>query len=181
MPLRRLHRGDQGFPPRRPGQTSGNDVADVKAGRGQKDFFHSLIVAFHHQQPHQHRRNRHADVFGDPKQFQAQRHSGELRQHVPEVGGQYGYHDHESDAKSVFFANEIAEPFAGDGPHACRHLLHYHQRHGHGNDEPQQKVAELGPRLRIGGNAAGVVVDVGSDNSRSDHSQEKNDLDSPPL
>ena len=54
-------------------------------------------------------------------------------------------------------------PFAGDGAHAGGHLLHDDEGDGGGDQGPQQRVAELGAGLRIGEDAAGIVIDVGGD------------------
>ena len=79
----------------------------------------------------------------------------------------------ERDAEAELLADQIAQPLAGDRAHARRHLLHHDQRDGDRDHRPQQRVAELRAGLRVGEDAAGVVVDVGGDEARADHRQEQ--------
>ncbi len=74
--------------------------------------------------------------------------------------------------KSELFANEIGQAFTGDGSHARGHFLDYDQRDGGGDQGPQQRVAVLGAGLRIGKDAAGIVIDVGGDEARAQNRQE---------
>jgi hypothetical protein len=72
-------------------------------------------------------------------------------------------HHQKGDAQAELFADEVAEAFAGDHAHAGAHLLHDDQGQGDGNHGPEQRVAVLRAGLRVGEDAAGVVVDVGGD------------------
>ena len=179
--VRRLERGDERLAPAWSCQHTGDDVGEVEERRGEKDLLHALVAALHHQQPHQHGRNRHADEARDVKQLQAAGDAGELGDHIAEVGDDQAEHHEERDAEAVLFANEIAQAFAGDRAHARRHLLHHDQRDGHGNHHPQQRVAELRAGRRVGVDTSGVVVDVGGDEAGADDGQQHQQTHSPEL
>ena len=73
------------------------------------------------------------------------------------------HHGEERHAQSKLFANQVRQALAGDGAHARGHLLHHDQRDGGGDQCPEQGIAEFGARLRIGKDAAGIVINVGGD------------------
>ena len=81
-------------------------------------------------------------------------------------------HGEERHAQAELFADQIGEAFAGDRAHARGHFLHHDQRDGGRDQRPQQRVAELRARLRVGEDAAGVVIDVGGDESRPQDGKE---------
>ena len=85
------------------------------------------------------------------------------------------------DAEAEFLADQVAQPLAGHRAHARRHLLHDHQRDGDRDHRPQQRVAELRAGHRIGGDAAGVVVDVGGDEPGADDGQHQREAGAPAL
>ena len=102
-------------------------------------------------------------------------HAGEFGDGIAQVDGEGGEHYEESGAEAEFLADQIGEAFAGDHAHARAHFLADVEGDGHGNQRPQQGVAELGAGDGIGGDAAGVVVHVGSDEPRTDHRQKHGD------
>ena len=162
-------------------QHAGHDVADVEAGRDKEDLLDAVVGALHDQQPHHGRGQRHDNVAGDAEQFEAARHAGELGHHVAEVGDDQGKHQPERDAEAELLANEIAQPLAGHGAHAGRHLLHDDEGNGRRDHRPQQRVAELGACDGVGPDAAGIVVDVRGDEARADDGQEQYDPRAPLL
>ena len=115
------------------------------------------------------------------KKVQRAGDADELGDHVGVVDHHQQHHEHERDAQAEFFADEVAEAFAGDHAHAGAHLLHHDERDGDGNHGPQQRVAVLRAGLRVGENAAGVVIDIGGNESGAEHGQKKQDPDSPAL
>src|SRR5947209_1273360 len=141
----------------------GNNIGDVKEGRRKKDFFYSLVLAFNYDKPDDQSTNRNCVEAGQAKEFKAAGYARELGHHVAKVGDQDSDHHEERDAEAKFLPDEVAEPLAGHGAHARGHFLHDDQRYGYWNDRPQQHVAELRPGRRVRPNAAGIVVDVRSD------------------
>ena len=77
--------------------------------------------------------------------------------------------------KPEFFADEIAQALAGDRAHAGAHLLHHDQGDRDRDHGPEQKMSELRSGLGIGQDAAGIIVDVGGDESRPDDGEEQQD------
>jgi len=67
--------------------------------------------------------------------------------------------------QAELLADQVAQALAGDHAHAGAHLLHHNQRDGDGNDGPQKGVAVLRACLGVGEDAAGVVIDVGRNES----------------
>ena len=59
------------------------------------------------------------------------------------------------------------------GAHARGHLLHHDEGDGGRDKRPQQGVAVLGAGLRVGQDAAGVVIDIGGDEARPDDREER--------
>ena len=94
---------------------------------------------------HHLRRFRHARKFGDG---------------IEEVNEQGCNHHEKRGAESKFFANQVGEAFPGDHPHTRAHFLADVQCDGHRNQRPQERVAELRARLRVGADPAGVVIHV---------------------
>ncbi len=164
-----------------PRKHSGNDVCDIEKRCGEKDLFHALVVAFDHNQPDDGRRNGHADELGDVKKFHGAGHAGELRHYVGEVRRDQNQHHYKGDAQAIFFADQIAEAFAGARAHARGHLLHHNQRKSHGNDGPEKGVAELRAGERVGVDATGIIVNVGGNKSRADYCQKQQGLGLPAL
>ena len=101
------------------------------------------------------------------------------RDHVAEVDDDQADHHEKGDAESELLANQIAQALAGDGAHAGGDLLHHDQRHGDRDHGPQQHVSELGAGCGIGPDAAGIVVHVGGNKTRTDDGEEDQQPDFP--
>ena len=78
-------------------------------------------------------------------------------------------------AEAEFLANEIAQSLAGDGAHPRRHLLDDDQRDRDRDHRPEQRVAELRARLRVGEDPARVVVDVRGDEAGPDDREQQHE------
>ncbi len=115
------------------------------------------------------------------EQLQRAGDADELRDHVGVIDHHQQHHEHEGDAQAELFADKVAEALARDHAHASAHLLHHDERDGDGNHGPQQGVAVLRAGLRVGEDAAGVVIDIGGNESGTEHGQKKDDPDSPAL
>src|SRR4029077_3739492 len=63
-------------------------------------------------------------------------------------------------AQAELFADQVGQSFARDRTHAGRHFLDDDQGDGGGNQRPEQRVAELCASVRIGENAARIVVNI---------------------
>ena len=105
----------------------------------------------------------------------------ELRDHVGVVDHHQQDHQDEGEAQAELLADQVAEALAGDHAHAGAHLLHHDQRNGDGNDGPQQRVAVLRAGLGVGEDAAGVVIDIGGNESGAEDGQKQQYPDSPTL
>ena len=105
----------------------------------------------------------------------------ELRDHVGVVDHHQQDHQHKGEAQPELLADQVAEALARHHAHAGAHLLHHDQRDGDGNHGPQQRVAVLRACLRVGEDAAGVVIDVGGNESGAKHGQKQQYPDSPTL
>ena len=90
-------------------------------------------------------------------------------------------HHEERDPQAEFLADQIGQPLAGHRAHARAHLLRHDQQQRDGNQRPQRQIAVLRAGLRIGEDAAGVVIDVGGDESRADDRQKDRDLIAEPF
>ncbi len=60
-------------------------------------------------------------------------------------------------------------------PEARAHFFGDVERDGHGDEGPEQRVALMGAGLCVGGDAAGVVVDVGGDQAGADDREEQSE------
>jgi hypothetical protein len=107
--------------------------------------------------------------------------ANELGNHVGVVDHHEQYHQHKGEAQAELLADQVAQALAGDHAHAGAHLLHHDQRDGDGNDGPQQGVPVLRAGLGVGEDAAGVVIDVGGDESGAENGQKQEYPDSPAL
>jgi hypothetical protein len=115
------------------------------------------------------------------KELQAARNPGEFADDVAEIHQHQQDHDDYRDAKPEFLANQVAQSLAGHGTHAGAHFLDDDERQGHRNHGPQQGVTELGPGLRVGEDAVGIVVDIRRDKPRTEHGKEEQYPGSPVL
>jgi hypothetical protein len=90
-------------------------------------------------------------------------------------------HEDEGEAETELLADHVAEALAGDHAHAGAHFLYHDQGDGDGEHGPEQGVAELGASLGVSEDAAGVVIDVGGDESRTEHGEKQEYAGSPAL
>ena len=88
-------------------------------------------------------RERHGDVFADAENLHGRGDAGEFRHGVAQIHGERGDHHEESGAEAEFFADQVGEAFAGDDAHARAHFFADVERDGHGDQRPEQGVAEL--------------------------------------
>ena len=105
----------------------------------------------------------------------------ELGHHIGVVHQHQRHHHQEGEPQPELLADQVAQAFAGDHAHPRAHLLHHDQREGDGNHGPQQRVAVLRARLRVGEDAARVVIDVGGNESGAENGQKQQYPDSPTL
>ena len=125
-------------------QQAGDDVADVEAGRRQKDLLDAVVGALDDEQPDDDRGRSGTTMYrDDAEQLEAARDAGELRHDVAEVRDDEREHQEERDAEAELLADQVAQPLAGDRAHARRHLLHDDQRDRDRDHRPEQRVAEL--------------------------------------
>ena len=89
------------------------------------------------------RRDRHGNIFADAENLHGGRDAGEFGDGVAEVDGQSRDHDEEGGAEAEFFADQVGEAFAGDHAHARAHFFGDVEGDGHGDQGPEQGVAEL--------------------------------------
>ena len=92
---------------------------------------------------------------------------------LPRSTSKRGDHDEERGAEAEFLADQIGEAFAGDHAHARAHFFGDVERDGHGNERPEQRVAELRAGGGVDGDAAGVVVHVRGDQARADDGEKE--------
>ncbi len=148
-------------------------IGEINQRKKQQDAFHGLVRAAHDDGPDQRRADGDRDVFADTEDAHARGEAGELGRDVAEVGESEDDHGEEGHAQAELFADEIGEAFAGDGAHARGHFLHHDQRDGGGDQGPEQRVAVLRAGLRVGEDAAGIVIDVGGDEAGADDGEER--------
>ena len=79
------------------------------------------------------------------------------------------------DPEAEFFADQVAQALAGDRAHAGAHFLHHDQGERDRDHGPQQKMSELCAGVRVGEDAAGIVVDVRGNKARADDGEEQQD------
>ena len=163
---------DGGFFPVGLHQEARDDVRDIQEATKQEDLLDALVVAFHHQEPHGHGRDRHGDVAADMKQFERTGDARELRHHVGHVGQHQQGHHEERHAQAELFADQVGEALARDRAHARAHLLRDDEDQGDGQQRPQGKIAKAGAGRRIGKDAARIVIDVGGDEPRPEDREE---------
>jgi len=70
-------------------------------------------------------------------------------------------------------AHEVAQPHAGHGAEARRHLLHDDQRDRDRDERPEERVAVLGAGRRVGRDAAGVVAGVRRDEAGAEDAEKE--------
>ena len=152
---------------------SGDDVGEVKHRCEEEDFLDAFVVAPHRQQPYQCAADRNRDVLGDVKELEAARNAGKLADDVAEVDQHQEDHDDHRDAQAEFLADQVAESLAGYRAHARAHFLDDDERQSDRNHGPEQRVTELRPGLGVGEDAVGIVVDIGGNETRTEHGEEE--------
>ena len=113
--------------------------------------------------------------------MQRARDPDELRHHVGVVDHHQQHHQHKREPQPELLADQVAQALARHHAHAGAHLLHHDQRNRDGNHGPQQRVAVLRACLGVGEDAAGVVIDVGGNESGAENGQKQQYPDSPAL
>ena len=101
--------------------------------------------------------------------------AGEFGDGVAQVDSKCGNHDEERGAEAELFADEIGEAFARHHAHARAHFFGDVESDGHGDERPEQRVAELGAGGGVNGDAAGVVVHIRGDQAGADDGEEERD------
>ncbi len=112
-------------------------------------------------------------IFGDSEDSHAGGETGEFGGDVAEVGEAENDHGEEGHAQAELFADEVGKSFAGDGAHAGGHLLNDDEGDGGGHQGPEERIAVLGACLRVGEDAAGVVIDIGGDEAGTDDREKR--------
>jgi hypothetical protein len=107
------------------------------------------------------------------KQVHRAGNADELRDHVGVVDHHQQHHQHKGEPQAELLADQVAQALAGDHAHAGAHLLHHDQRNGDGKDGPQQRIAVLRASLGVGEDAAGIVIDIGGDESGTENGQKQ--------
>src|SRR5271166_3227939 len=166
MEIRRPDGCDRCVLPHGMSEYPGEDVSDVEKRRRKEDFFNALVLTLDHDQPDDDRAYWNGDVAREAKQFEARSDANEFRDHVAEICDQDAEHHQKRDTEAVFFANQVAQTLASYGAHAGAHLLYHDEGERDGDHRPEEKKAVLGSGLRIGEDAAGIVVDVCRDDAR---------------
>ena len=163
-----LDGGDEGVVPAGLREDAGEDVGDVDDGGDEEDLLDLLIVSADDEQPDEDGADRHRDEFRHVEEVQAAGDADEFGDDVGVVDDDQEQHDDDGDAQAELFADEVAEAFASDDAHAGAHLLHDDQGERYGDHHPQERVAVLRAGLRVGEDAARVVVEVGGDEARAE-------------
>ena len=110
------------------------------------------------------------------KQLERTGDAGEVRHHVGQVRDHQQRHHEERRAQAELLADQVGEALARDRAHARAHLLRHDQQQRDRQQRPQRQVAVVRARLRVGEDAAGVVVDDGGDEARPDDGEEDCDV-----
>ena len=155
------------------GEKSRDRVGEIDQRKEQEDALDGLVFAAYDDGPDQRGADGDRDVFADTEDAHTRGEAGELGRDVAEVGEAEDDHGEEGHAQTEFFADEIGEAFARDGAHARGHFLHHDQSDGGGDEGPEERVAVFRAGLRIGKDAAGIVIDVGGDEAGADDGEER--------
>ncbi len=151
---------------------AGKEVGEIDQAGGQEHPLHHLIGPAQHQPPGKQRRQGQRDIFAHPEQLHAGGDPGKFAHDVAHVAQEQPQHGIKGDLDAEALPGQVGQPFAGDRAHAGAHLLDDHQGQDHGDEEPEDFVAQDGAGHGIGGNAAGIVVHVGGDDARPHDRQE---------
>ena len=109
------------------------------------------------------RGDRHRHLAAHAGETQRRADADELRDADADVRDQHRAGGEQRPAHAVLLADQLCQALAGHGAHPRGHLLHHDQRDRDHDHHPQQVVAVLGADGRVGGDAAGVVAGVCSD------------------
>ena len=147
------------------------NIDQVQGAEQERDFLPGPVAAVQDDDGHQqdHAGNRqpgrhaeyvkgggHADEFGDERQ-PVHQHQVDQREPAPK--------------RAEAVENRLGVAALGDRAQAHRHLLHVIGHRDQQQQEPDQVVAVLGARGRVGGDTAGVVVGDHHDDARSGDDQ----------
>ncbi len=171
-----MDHGRADLPPGRLGQDGRDDIGEEEQAEGQEDPLGQLVVALDHEEPDGGGGQGDGDVLAHPEDHQAAGDAGELRGRVPDVGDQQEQEDVKRRPHAEILPDQVGQPLAGDHPHPGVHLLDDHQHQESRQEGPQQVVAILGPRHRVGGDAAGVVVHAPGDDAGAQHRHEDQEV-----
>src|SRR5260370_24248316 len=98
--------------------------------------------------------------------------AGEFRHDIAEVHNQNDGHQKKRYAKPKLLAYQVGQPFAAIRAQTRAHLQGDVEDQRHWNQSPQDGIAELRSRLRIGVDAARVIVHV-RDNQAGTHNRKE--------
>ena len=172
---------DERVVPVRPAEHAGDDVRDVKHAGDEEDLLDLFVVALDDQRPDEHRADGHADVFADAEEADGAGDSDEFRDDVVEVDHHQQDHHDERHAQAELLADEVGEALAGDGAHARAHFLHHDQGDRDRYHGPQELVSVGGAGLRVGEDAARVVIDIGGDEAGAEDGEDDDQAHAPGL
>ena len=144
-----------------------------------EEVLHAAVAAEGDERDDDDRGHGRADLRRDPEQAQGRPDPGELGHRRAEVGDEHGEHREGAPAHPVPLADQAHQPLAGREPEAGAHLLGEEQDDLAGEDDPQQRVAEVRAGQRVGRDPAGVVVGEAADEARAEHRQDRDDADPP--
>ena len=155
------------------GEDCGNRIGEVDERKREQHALDVLVGAADDHRPDERGTERNGDIFADAEHAEAGREAGKFGGDVAKVSEAEHCHRKESHAEAELLTDEVGEAFASDGTHSRGHLLDNNEGEGGRNKGPEQGVAVLGARLGVRQDAAGVVVDIGGDESRSEDREER--------
>ena len=161
------------------GEQRRKKIGQVEDAGNEEDDFDLAVVPFQNENPDEQGGDRDGDVFADAEDLRGGGNAGEFGDDVAEIDEEADDHDEESGAETEFFTDEVGEAFSGDDTEASAHFFGDVESDGHGDEGPEKRVAVGGASLRVGGDAAGVVIDVGGDDARTDDGEEESDAAAP--
>ena len=154
---------------------SGDDIGDVKDTGSQKDLLNDSVGSLHHHPPDEEGAQRNRDEFIDPEDLHPGCHAGEFGDDIAHIGQKHADHQIEGDLGPEFFPDQIGEPFSRDNPHPGAHLLYHDQGDHNGDKGPDESEAVLGASQGIGGDPAGIIIDIGGDDAGAHEDEEEPD------
>jgi hypothetical protein len=136
--------------------------SDIGKQRKREPAQHRGVARVAHEHFEEHRHDREADDANDGRrrdeQSHRRRHRAEIGANVDRVGDQQQSDQRIEQRRRIVLAHVTGESAPRHAPDlGADHLDRAHQRIGQ-QQRPTEAVAELRARLRIGGDAAGVVV-----------------------